>query len=473
MNQAKMKSLVKRLLLDGMLFKIVFLLFALFSFNNFSFGQPIMSVFVWVTTVLGGILLLHRLLHFKNYIGTPLFWLLLAFCISYIISVFLNMEYGGTLQSIKDFVWMAFQFFILFVCDKTREPEDYKREYHILSAIYLIYMTIAAIGSMILLFIGDDKSAPIANGTKVFRGLVWGRLWGVFTDPNYGSILAVIAIVLSVYLITQFNRKIWTVLGSVSIVLQLFYISFSNSRTGLVGLALSIGFLVFSYLIRWDKLKLKNGIKQAVCGVIAVCVMGVLVILPSGITTSYNNIVNYYYQNQNPENPDIESPYIIGRSDEDTTNTDVSNKRFDLWDSSIKVFKTAPVFGVSFQNLIEYCLQNQTDNYLVDNGSSDYFENFHNMYFNVLAGQGIVGIIIIGAFSILVAIYVLRRAWKIKGRDYYYLIQLISVVIASACCMLFVSDVIYVNSGTAFMFWACLGYAVHLLKNKECSKELI
>ena len=62
--------------------------------SSLTFGQPIISVFLWPTLLLGGGLLLYRVWHWREYVSSSGFWLLFLFCLSYVVSAAVNIQYG-------------------------------------------------------------------------------------------------------------------------------------------------------------------------------------------------------------------------------------------------------------------------------------------------------------------------------------------------------------------------------------------
>ena len=83
------------------------------------------------------------------------------------------------------------------------------------------------------------------------------------------------------------------------------------------------------------------------------------------------------------------------------------------------------------------------------------------MPLNLLVGQGIVGFGIMMIFGFTIIIYIFKN-WMINEDDMYeYRVVLITGVIASLECSLFVTDVLYTNSPMSVIFWLLLGYLVH------------
>ena len=67
--------------------------------------------------------------------------------------------------------------------------------------------------------------------------------------------------------------------------------------------------------------------------------------------------------------------------------------RSDIWKSAIEVFLTSPVVGVSHNNVLAYVYDNVPNSYLVTNDHMD-FDSMHNVFFDILVGQGVIGLAI-------------------------------------------------------------------------------
>ncbi len=457
------------------LFKAEFLLFGFLGYNSFTFGHPVMSVFVMITTAMAGVLLLYRVFHFKDYIHNKFIWLLILFLGSFAVSLLVNRQYGGIGNGVKAAAWMGMQYLLLFLYNPKRSVEKDKREFKYISWVFVIYMILGVLVSLVFLFANQSFIFKIGSPNEevyVYAGLLWGRLWGIFTDPNYGSVMAVVSVLLSYYFYRLYKNKGIRAFLIINIILQILYVVFSDSRTGIVSML--IGFSVCGYLTlrSCEKIQLKAFAKQSVCVLCALIIAVSCWFVPQGVKKGYNTAVSYFYQQQgsSEDEPGEKEEPLLGR--EGDIENDYSNRRFDLWKSGFEIFKTSPVLGVSHFNVVEYAKVNLPNTYLIDNDYSP-FDNFHNAYINILVGQGLVGFAIAIVFTAFAGLYILIHLWKSRNVLESYLITLFSVILAVGFSTMFVSDVFYVNSPCATMFWLSLGYAIHLVeKNYSMSKEV-
>ena len=74
--------------------KIWLFVYTFLGTNVFLRESFIVTLCVWPMFLLAGILCIDRLIHFKNYIKTPYIFVLAAFCLSALISMLINRQYG-------------------------------------------------------------------------------------------------------------------------------------------------------------------------------------------------------------------------------------------------------------------------------------------------------------------------------------------------------------------------------------------
>lgn len=252
-----------------LVFKICYLILAFATFNPFIYASKVQPLFVKLTLVSGMLLMIIRLVKYKKYKKMPGLILMILFCLSFALSTFMNRQYG-MIENGKWIIWTALQFFALYVCDVDRETKDYLKEFQIVSHIMIIYSMIASVISLKMLITSFSKIWQTVDGEFLVSGFIWGRLWGCYTDPNYGGAFAVVAIILSLVFFIK-KKNLWRIVYVCSIVVNFLYLIFSDSRGGEIALACSLSIFLYFYLNR--KLKDKKSVVR--CGMI---VMAILVI---------------------------------------------------------------------------------------------------------------------------------------------------------------------------------------------------
>ena len=168
-------------------FKLAYLLLGLVTFNAFLYDSPVQPLLVKGCLILGALALLGRMIYWKDYVKTPYLVVLVLFCASFGISILVNWKYGAGIADMKWMIWTGFLFFLLYMCDTKREKSSYKKEFHFFSHVLLLYSGGAAAVSLYLMQTLYHAKWFTSGNELMLAGFYWGRLWGVYTDPNYGG----------------------------------------------------------------------------------------------------------------------------------------------------------------------------------------------------------------------------------------------------------------------------------------------
>lgn len=445
-------------------FKLAYLLLGLATFHSVLYDSSVQPFLVKASLVLGGLALLGRLVYFRNYIKTPYWIVLVLFCVSFLLSMTVNRQYGAFGADFKWLVWTGFLFFLLYVCDRERSVRDYKKEFHVFAHILVLYTGIAAVQSLYQMQTLYHVKWFTLGDELMMAGFHWGRLWGVYTDPNYGGVLSVLAVLLCIYYCIV--RKSWRKLpyGIIAAV-NYFYILFCDSRTAELALtAAAVLWVVLTGVCRKWKWK-----RFTVSILLVLAAAGIFVGGGSYLKTDYSaqiqakinavDLQNMQLAQQNQTaNKQTKKKAQTARTAE--LQADVSNGRLALWESGWEIWKTSPVLGTGYNSFLPYVRQNLPETYVVNNTQGAYV-SLHNEYINIMVYQGLLGIGTFAAFGILVI-----RRWKkslpgVKEADIPYIAVLSSCAAAVGVAMVFLMEGLYTNSPAAFVLWSFLGYLMH------------
>ena len=464
-----------------LVFKVSYLCLAFATFITYIYMSPLQPVLVKVTLVLGALTIFIRVINWKKYRKIPCLILMALFCLSFLLSTVMNRQYGMT-DNLKWIMWTGIQFFGLYVCDPDRDEKKYKREFEIISHIFIIVTVIAAAASLIMLVKSYSAILYTVDGEIVITGFEWDRLWGVYTDPNYGAICSVIGIVLSLLYAIQKKgiRKCGYV---IAIVLNYVYLVFSDSRTGEIALMVSCG--IFLYFCGIKKLQNKKYLKSAF---LVICVL--LAAFMVGQTMKTQNII---YQKkaaavreiktkkqveikENQKSQPTEQKNIQENKKSQPTERqkniqeDVSNGRLALWKSSIEIWMSSPVYGSGYSTLIQYAKEHVPDTYAVNNDVGEY-TSMHNTFFCTLAFQGAIGAGLLILIALRILFYVIKAVLFEQDKRQPEVIAMVSCVGCIAVSMMFLLDGIYTNSASAVILWIFNGYLVQYAYQKKYNEE--
>lgn len=458
-------------------FKLLFLALTLLSFNGLTANRSVLTWIAYAVTAVGAAVLVIRVVCFKKYLHAKGLFLLIAFCGSYALSALLTRQYGLS-ENAKALVWMAFQYFILYTYDTTSDGTAEKKEFYIISHFFMAYTLLAVAAGTVMLF-ADYYSYTEVNGVVVILGFLWNRLWGVYSDPNYGAVFSAITIIMSLYFYKDAKKPL-KALYIINIVLQICYIAFSDSRTGMVSLFCALLVYVYLTALRSKKLEAKKAFARGViCVLLAVtaAVASFAAIKVVSVSTSefkkwqYEHIISSDKDKTDAQKEKDKQKLEIGRQSNDI-NGDVSNRRFAIWGSGLEIFKTKPLTGVTFRNYVPYAEDKLPDTYLVNNDFIE-FHSMHNSFVDILVSQGILGVVIIAAYIILVLVLIFKNFFKFKDEKYKYHTALLSIIAPIFASMMFYSETFYMNTGGAFLFWLALGYLVQSVTSKNSEAKEI
>ena len=103
------------------------------------------------------------------------------------------------------------------------------------------------------------------------------------------------------------------------------------------------------------------------------------------------------------------------------------------------------------------------------------FSSMHNIFFDILVGQGAVGVILFVVTGILFAVRIIRRWPTIRskeardGSSMYIAMFTILVILVTAGCVM--TEIIYVSSPMSTMFWISLSQLVQKGNGKEAESQ--
>ncbi len=460
-------------------FKYMFLTICFLSFNNLTAHHPLLTPFSYLIVVLGAVLILYRLLHFKKYSKTYGLVFLIGFVLMYGITAVLRYEFG-LMENIQSICWICLQMFVMYAFDYTQPKQEMQRTYFGLLNYFMVYTFVCNVVSIGMLLVGFGRTkATSPNGNLM--GFLWGRLFGVYSDVNYGAVLCVASIFVSVYYILSKKERWIRVLNGISIAAALLFIAFSDSRTAMVCLLLSSFVFVYFILRTNDRLaaRMTPVLHQIVCLLVALAVGIAGVVMIPVIKEGYNAGAAWIYEwgqgedilhgnSDEEEDPFGQGPNVIGRP-EDELKGDISNRRFDLWGSGVEIWKEKPVFGVGHRTIQPFAEKYLPDTYLLNNSKGTKFNTTHNLFFDILTAQGIAGILCFFAFVISVMVVVCKKMLFTAKNNHRTLENILyaTLLIDIAASSMFVLDIVYVVTAGAFIFWMTLSSLMRNLKYSE------
>lgn len=443
-------------------FKALFFLYAAMSFNCITFGHWPVSLVMWPTFALGGLLILNRVCFLKRY-HTPYMWWLVALLVAACVSFVCNLGYDLRMNILYIITW-AFYFLLLYVQPHGRNADSLKKELHGAAVLYTIFTEICVIVSIGMLFTGYSVDVKFEGG-RMLGGFVDSRLYGMFIDPNAGATCAAVAALFMAYGFGRYRHIVKRLLLAAGIALNLFYMALSDSRTGMVVL-LVVGFIyTLLYLMRL----LKQNRLMPLLALAGAAIIGVgCFCAPTLIKKGYNVAVSAWTVAQaekeagetNDTLTEEEKQALIDsmtvHRDYDLSG-DISNRRFSVWKSGVEIFLTRPLVGTTYTGFTNYAREHLPETYIVNNDHIDMI-TFDNEIINTMVSNGILGLVPLFVFAFGIFIFLIRRVADFENEQTYLLAAVaFAAVCGIAASAMFRSAILYYVSANSVLFWALLG----------------
>lgn len=444
----------------NILFKLVYLVHLFLSLLVYTAGNKVSLILVMICGAFMGI---YRISHIKNYVKFESIFVLVAFLISYVISNLLFIKYG-VVDQIQMLVWMIFQFFLLYTFNVENKMDDVYKEMKIVFYTIILLSTLASAISLGMMLANYSTVVTSVDHREFLTGLTpWGRLYGIYNEVNYSSIVTLVAIFLGHMLLKQANKIVIKICLWCCNIIQLLYIIFAQSRTAQVCIVIASVVLLFCKTL--EDLNKKTIIKNLI---LSVCVVVIAFGGFPKVVSLYNSIDFGVMSGNKDDDSKDNSKIEMGR--DDIQSGDISNRRFDIWESSLDFIKNEPIFGVGNRNIVPYAEDYLPDTYMLTN-DLHVFDAFHNTVVDVIVSQGIIGVLILFVlvFSILRCV-VLK--WKcLNENDKHTCSYLLAIEVMTATSAMFLSHIFYVNILSTYCFWLILGYLIFILTKTNSEKE--
>lgn len=432
---------------SGRMFPVWYLLLGALSFNSFTAGRPYMSVFIALILALAAVRGCFMAAGFKKARPIALLPCFAAFILSYALSTIASRAYGIS-ENLQALVWLFLCLFIVYPAGfyelRTEGSHAGPPVSRVFTAVLLFYSAFQAAAGFILLITGHNSLRPV----NIYLGFWYGRLWGAYTDPNYGAVLSAVSIIVSLMCLTggRISKKLrWIFIAH--IIFQYAYIVFSYSR----GAMIIFAFMLLLFYLYWC-ISVRRGAAKSI-GMAVLLISLVLSAYP--IKNGYNAIVDIINQ-VSEENGGGEVAEELDREEASIESEfTLSDGRVAIWENGFDIMKKNPVFGVSFRNMLPYMQDKMPDCYMATH--DEPLAACHNMVADIAASQGVTGVIILAATVALAAVKSVK-GWKYLSRrekDEAMLFGLAAATTVGGA--MFISDVFYINSPTTVVFWFCFG----------------
>lgn len=480
----EMRSWNSRTMTDKLevVFQVLFLIYTFLGFNSITFGSRIISLFMWISYLLGAFLLIVRLRNWKEYVKMPGLPCLVVMCAVCVVSILANTRYDLKRNGIYLIFWM-FYFFLFYAQSRSMTVDRIKKRFYIMGHVICLLAFVLAGISLVTLAL-QYSEVLMVRGEEVTRGFIYGRLYGAYLTPNGGAVVSVIVIVLSIHFIGMYRNTAYTIFTLLNILVQFLYLVFSDSRSGQLCLTCGAAVYVLFSALSSNKIK-PGGTKILVVTILVAGTAAAAWAAPKLTQQAYNKAVVLIAEWSAKETANAASSagtadltdagqtetqiidaYAIDRGYD--LSGDISNRRFDIWKSGLEIFAATPWLGTTFSGFQSYAAENLPETYIISN---DYrkMETFDNDFINLLVSNGVFGFLAFLGFVIWVLTFLFRNFFRMRHRDGVIPVMM-GVCMAAAVFSMFASGVLYMRSPFSILFWLSLGSLVTIVSQDTKEK---
>ena len=403
-------------------------------------------------TLLGVLLGLYNFFVKKAYLFVRKIEYLIIFFAMNIITSLLVMKYGFS-TNIKNLVVFFIYFFAIYPIFQNFSREKSRILFNVFFSVITVANTVGVFLSLVQFFMLIGYRVFDYKGLLIRQGFVESRLFGILASPNYLSIISLIVIIYLWMRLSALNKIVKTLAIS-SIILNFAYIVLSGSRTTYICL------VVAAFLYSLIKFEYSNKAKSFVTVLLTV---GLVFLLYNGVKYSSDLYLKAHSAERQLNKEKGENNNLtLERTD--TSEENISNNRFAIWQSTASFIPKRPLFGYSAGNWYELGKTYDASAYII---KEHYLT--HNGYLEVLFYNGLFGFLPFAAFMISFIWASIKKFLKDK-KDKITDNELVSGLLMTVVILisnLFLSSTLYGISLLGCILFIISGYYFSVISKKR------
>ena len=403
-------------------------------------------------TLLGVLLGLYNFFVKKAYLFVRKIEYLIIFFAMNIITSLLVMKYGFS-TNIKNLVVFFIYFFAIYPIFQNFSREKSRILFNVFFSVITVANTVGVFLSLVQFFMLIGYRVFDYKGLLIRQGFVESRLFGILASPNYLSIISLIIIIYLWMRLSALNKIVKTLAIS-SIILNFAYIVLSGSRTTYICL------VVAAFLYSLIKFEYSNKAKSFVTVLLTV---GLVFLSYNGVKYSSDLYLKAHSAEIQLNKEKGENNHLtLERTD--TSEENISNNRFAIWQSTASFIPKRPLFGYSAGNWYELGKTYDASAYII---KEHYLT--HNGYLELLFYNGILGFLPFAAFMISFIWASIKKFLKDK-KDKITDNELVSGLLMTVVILisnLFLSSTLYGISLLGCILFMISGYYFSVISKKR------
>ena len=334
-------------------------------------------------TLMGVFLGFYNFFVKKAYLFVRKIEYLIIFFAMNIITSLLVIKYGFS-TNIKNLVVFFIYFFAIYPIFQSFSKEKSRILFNLFFSVITVTNTIGVFISLVQFYLLIGYRVFDYKGLLIRQGFVESRLFGILASPNYLSIISLIVIIYLWIRLSALNKIVKTLAIS-SIVLNFAYIVLSGSRTTYICL------VVAAFLYSLVKFEFRDKLKSFVAVLLTV---GLVFLSYNGVKYSSDLYLRAHSAEiQRNKEKGENNNLTLERTD--TSEENISNNRFAIWQSTASFIPKRPLFGYSAGNWYELGKTYDASAYII---KEHYLT--HNGYLELLFYNGLLGFLPFAAFMI-------------------------------------------------------------------------
>ncbi len=402
------------------------------------------------TLLLAAYLLLTDRPHYRK----KEYWAMALFSLSYGVTILLHIN-TYLINEVLIWGYLVSTYFMMTYCDKELSSEQVYKEYRTMAAAVVVVSFVFALINLGIYFAVYPGTAHMKTGS-FFYGINGGQLGGIY-NPNTGGCISYISIIFSLFLLPSVRKSKAFLI--INMFVQLWSLSLVQSRGTWICI---LAFFVLYFLFVWDRPSLKRG-KRIACklGLMVACI--VLVTGASKLIRTGSIAVAEQLQiNEIIDSHDNHVPIPSERDMHNSTNSNFTTGRAELWAVGLEKVAESPVFGIGYRN-IDDAIKSELSAHDYNNSAAG---GLHNVYLTVLVSSGVAGFT---CFAVLI-LFLLWKILKIyRSRTApVYIKYLATCLLVWLVGDLVESRIILSLSFMSVCFWITAGYILNY--SEECEK---
>ena len=484
LTREKLKSFID-VLLGHDLFRVVVLVMV--TLRTSAILNPYVGPFVKFTIVWAVLILVRDLFKERLFLVNRYRLILYLFLIGYGITTLIHREENFA-RNVAMLGYLCVNLLVMYAYDPRRAPGEIKLQLMRFSHVFLITAFVGQLISLVT-FVLNVSFTYTVNDTLYYYGIYEGRLWGFYSNPNAASFYAVLCLMLTVLcgMIRRGNTpKGWRIFYWVNMIVEALVFFLCNSRTSIIA---ACGFLVLFPLLTAIPDIVRCAAKMERGGLIrrtaAFCI-----IVPLALLGTYEYAIdilpNFVWQN-NPISSRLsdELSEIAGEpgssavaggveSSEDLARSNYGSAlggRYYLWKAGAEIVRNDPLFGVGNDNVPVHAYR-YAARYHTNFGDPVYLPGvtggLHNLFVQIAAASGLVGLGLFLLFGILVLIRAARYyIWMVKnGRVNQLAILCLCIVLVIILRTMTDTGILYGLYYLGVIFWAALSALMYFMETE-------